>query len=166
MVNVAGEISTSTITGLTEKAVQPNAVDVSLGKIFKIKPTLFTIDAANNKVNRQVEEMLPDEDGFWLLEPGSYEFAAEQTIEVGPDEAGYVITRSSLNRADVTAHSGVYDSGYHGGIFGLLRVGGPMRIQKGTRIAQYVSWKAEALHKYNGSYGFGTSDDQKYGVTK
>lgn len=41
-----------------------------------------------------------------------------------------------------------------------------MRIQRGTRVAQYVCYKSEVLKQYDGSYGFGTTDDTRYGVTK
>ena len=167
MVNVAGKNATSKIDGLTADCVQPNAVDITLGKVFRILPTLFEIDAANNKVPRQVEELFPDENGFWNLQPGAYEGIAEQTVTVGEDEAGYIIPRSSLNRGNVFLTSGLYDSCYSGVCAFCIHVGtGPMRIQKGTRVGQYLTWKAEALHKYNGSYGFGTQDDEKYGVTK
>ncbi len=166
MVHVCGSATTK-IEGLTADAVQPNAVDLTLGKLFKIIPNVFEIDAANNKKHRGVEEMETDEDGFWYLEPGSYEFVAEQTIKVGEDEAGWVIGRSTWNRNDCLIRSCLYDSGYHGVLCGVITIGsGPARIQKGTRFGQYISVKAETLHKYEGSYGFGTEDDAKYGVTK
>ena len=166
MVNIAGDQATSKMRGLVEGCVQPNAVDITLGKVFRILPTVFEIDAANNKVMRQVEELVPDENGFWYLEPGDYEGIAEQTVTVGEDEAGYVIPRSSCNRSGVFLTSGLYDSSYSGVCAFCVHVGvGPVRIQKGTRVGQYLTWKAEALHQYNGSYGFGTADDEKYGVT-
>jgi hypothetical protein len=37
-----------------------------------------------------------------------------------------------------------------------------MRVQRGTRIGQYLSFNAEALHKYDGSYGRGKQHDVKY----
>lgn len=164
MVNIAGNNATSSMEGLTKECVQPNAVDITLGKVFRILPTTFAIDARNNKVLRQREEMIPNQEGYWELPPGDYEGVAEQAVCVGPDEAGYVIPRSTLNRAGVFLTSGLYDSGYNGVCAFCIHVGtGPMVIEKGTRVGQYITWKAEALHKYNGSYGFGTSDDTRYG---
>ena len=43
---------------------------------------------------------------------------------------------------------------------------GQARIKQGTRIGQYLSFNAEALHKYDGDYGIGKSHDEKYGVSK
>jgi len=87
----------------------------------------------------------------------------ENIITVGPGEAGWVITRSTLNRNGVFLTSGLYDTGYHGVMAAAMHVtSGPMRIKAGTRIGQYLSFDAEVLHEYNGSYGIGTEDDAKY----
>ena len=46
---------------------------------------------------------------------------------------------------------------------GVMHVScGPMRICKGTRIGQYLSFNAESLFNYNGDYGAGKLHDQKY----
>ena len=48
---------------------------------------------------------------------------------------------------------------------GVLHVTvGPARIKKGTRIGQYLSFNADALHSYDGDYGIGKQHDSKYGV--
>jgi hypothetical protein len=44
---------------------------------------------------------------------------------------------------------------------------GTARIKKGTRVGQYISFDAEMMHQYNGSYGFDASgkpkkDEEKY----
>ena len=51
-----------------------------------------------------------------------------------------------------------------GGVMaGCMHVGtGPARIKKGTRVAQYLSFDAESLHLYDGSYGNHKSHDKKY----
>lgn len=162
-----GGSATTKINNLTQDGIQPNAVDIRLGKVFRIKNNVFEINANNDKVHRGVVELSPDNDGYWFLSPGSYEFTAIETVSVGEDEAGILIGRSTLNRNDVLIRSCLYDSGYQGAIVGVITIGtGPIKIEKGTRIAQYLSFKAETLHKYHGSYGFGTEDDAKYGVTK
>ena len=38
---------------------------------------------------------------------------------------------------------------------------GAMRIRPGTRIGQYLSFNAEMLHAYNGSYGFDANGKPK-----
>ena len=163
IVHCAGSATTK-INGYIEDGVQPNAIDIRLNKVFRILPNVFEIDAANNKKHRGVEEILPDENGLWLLEPGEYEISCMETVEVGPDEMGLIVTRSTLNRNSCWIYGCVFDRGYKGEIGLRMSVGvAPMKIQRGTRIAQYVCYKSETIGSYQGSYGFGTADDEKYG---
>lgn len=163
IVHAAGSATTK-INGYCEDGVQPNAIDLRLNKVFKIVPNVFEIDAANNKKHRGVEELQPDENGFWTLEPGEYEISCMETVEVGPDEMGLIVQRSTLSRNGCYLRNCIFDSGYIGELAGILGVNiAPLHIQRGTRIGQYVCYKSEVLKQYNGSYGFGTEDDSKYG---
>lgn len=142
--------------------VQPNAVDLRLGKVFNILPKPFTIDETQ-KVHRGSEEIAVEEDGYYHLAPGTYEVLMQNQVMVADGEAGWVITRSTLNRNGVFLTSGLYDSGYHGVMAAVMHVNvGPMRIKPGTRIGQYLCFKAEALHAYDGDYGLGKAHDEKY----
>lgn len=162
MINIGGDVSTSTLTAIQNGDIQPNAVDLRLGKVFKINDNVFTIDE-DHKVHRGSELFEPFEDGYYYLYPGSYEVIMENEIHVGPDEAGFVITRSTLNRNGCFLTSGLYDTGYDGVMAGVLHVNiGLMRIRPGTRVGQYLSWKAEALSSYDGDYGKGKAHDEKY----
>lgn len=156
----------SRLTAVQEDSdVQPNAVDLRLGKVFKITSNEFTIDE-EQKVHRGSVPVEPDDDGYYHLEPGEYEVIMENEICVGHGEAGFVITRSTLNRNGVFLTSGLYDSGYHGVMAGVMHVTcGPMKIKPGTRIGQYIMWDAEMLGDgYDGDYGHGKEHDKKYHV--
>lgn len=162
MKHIASVLSKSVLTGVQEGDVQPNAVDLRLGKVFKIKDEIFEI-SNDHKKHRGSEELLPDSEGYYTLHPGSYEIVMENIINVGEGEAGWVITRSTLNRNGCFITSGLYDSGYHGVMAGVLHVTtGTTRIKQGTRVGQYLSFDAEALHKYDGDYGIGKAHDAKY----
>lgn len=162
MKHIASVLSKSVLTGIQEGDVQPNAVDLRLGKVFKIKDEIFEI-SNDHKKHRGSEELLPDSEGYYTLHPGSYEIVMENIINVGEGEAGWVITRSTLNRNGCFITSGLYDSGYHGVMAGVLHVTtGTARIKQGTRVGQYLSFDAEALHKYDGDYGIGKAHDAKY----
>lgn len=165
MINIGGQKSTSSLTNVNfAKDVQPNAVDLRLGKVFRILSNTFEIDE-EKKVHRGSEEIQPDVDGYYFLEVGDYEVIMENEIEVGDGEAGFVITRSTLNRNGCFLTSGLYDTGYNGVMAGVMHVGiGPARIQQGTRIGQYLNWEAEALSSYDGDYGKGKEHDKKYGA--
>jgi len=163
MINIGSDTNSSMLTNVQEEDVQPNAVDLRLGKVFRILENWFIIDE-KQKLHRGSKEIQPDEEGYYNLEPGHYEVIMENEIEVAEGEAGFVITRSTLNRNGVFLTSGLYDSGYQGVMAGVMHVHiGPMRIQSGTRIGQYLSFTAEALHKYDGDYGKGKKHDEKYG---
>lgn len=162
MKHIMGPNSKSTLTNVQDGDVQPNAVDLRLGKIFKMSQSTFIIDEKTKK-HRGSFEMQPDPEGYYNLPEGHYEVVMDNMIVVGDNEAGWVITRSTLNRNGVFLTSGLYDSGYDGVMAGVMHVTcGPMRIQRGTRIGQYLSFNAEALHKYDGSYGRGKQHDIKY----
>lgn len=164
MKHIMGPESRSTLTGVQEGDVQPNAVDLRLGKVFKINDDLFQV-SNEEKRHRGAEEMKPDHLGYYTLVPGHYEVVMENIINVGENEAGWVITRSTLNRNGCFLTSGLYDTGYHGVMAGVLHVTiAVARIRQGTRIGQYLSFNAEALHSYDGSYGIGKEHDKKYGV--
>ena len=162
MINIGGPSTTSILDAIQKGDVQPNAVDLRLGKVFKIHNNVFTIDE-EQKIHRGSELFEPWSDGYYYLTPGSYEVIMQNEVTVGPDEAGFVITRSTLNRNGVFLTSGLYDSGYFGVMAGVMHVNcGLMRIKPGTRIGQYLNFKAEALSSYDGDYGKSKKHDDKY----
>lgn len=165
MKHIMGPTSKSTLSNVENEDVQPNAVDLRLGQVFKINTAPFEISNEHKKHRGTEYELKPDPEGYFNLEPGHYEVVMENIIHVGENEAGWVITRSTLNRNGLFLTSGLYDSGYHGVMAGVLHVNvGHARIKKGTRIGQYLSFNAEALSSYDGDYGLGKAHDNKYGV--
>lgn len=152
-------------TGVQEGDVQTNALDLRLGDVFAIGDQLFTIDN-ENKQHRSKTQMNTDDDGYYNLEPGHYEVVMENIITVGTNEAGFVITRSTLNRNGCFLTSGLYDTGYNGVMAGVLHVNcGPVRIKRGTRIGQYLNFDSESEGMYDGDYGVGKAHDQLYAGT-
>ena len=162
MKHIMGPSSKSVLTNVKEGDIQPNAVDLRLGKVFKLSQSTFKSDE-KEKIHRGSYEIQPDAAGYFNLAEGHYEVVMENMITVGENEAGWVITRSTLNRNGVFLTSGLYDTGYDGVMAGVMHVScGPMRIQKGTRVGQYLSFNAEALSQYDGAYGKGKAHDIKY----
>lgn len=164
MKHILGPNSKSTLTNVQEGDSQPNAVDLRLDRVYKIKEELFQLSNDEKKHRGTEYEVQPDREGYFFLSPGHYEVVMENIINVGENEAGWVITRSTLNRNGCFITSGLYDSGYHGVMAGVLHVSiGPARIKKGTRIGQYLSFDSESLSSYDGDYGVGKEHDKKYG---
>jgi len=166
MLHIASKKAKSSLTEVQPDDIQPNAVDLRLDKVFAVKPVLFTIGEENGKElknHRGSQEMHPDANGYFYLAPGSYEVIMENIIDVGEGEAGWVITRSTLNRNGIFITSGLYDSGYNGVMAGAIHVmGAPAKIKKGTRVGQFLLFKSETLKKYDGDYGLGKEHDKKY----
>lgn len=162
MKHIVGNKSRSKLSNVLDADVQPNAVDLRLGKVLNISANDFIIDE-DQKQHRGATEMDVWIDGYYYLEPGTYEVVMQNIIEVGDGEAGWVITRSTLNRNGVFLTSGLYDTGYKGMMAAAMHVTcGRMKIKPGTRIGQYLCFDAEALHHYDGSYGLDKEHDQKY----
>lgn len=164
MKNIASTKSSSFLSMVSDSQVQPNAVDIKIDKLFQINHgNEFVIDE-EKKQHRGSVEIPPDAKGYYYIEANtSYEFLAEGEISVGPDEAGWVITRSTLNRNGIFLTSGLYDSGYHGVMAGVIHNNsGPAWIAKGTRVGQFLLYDAEALSSYEGDYGKGKADDVLY----
>jgi deoxycytidine triphosphate deaminase len=172
MKHILGNNSKSTLTNIQEGDCQPNAVDLRLDKVFRILPNVFELTNETKK-HRGSEEVLPDVEGFFNLEIGSYEVVMANQITIGENEAGWVITRSTLNRNGVFITSGLYDSGYGidastgekvgGAMAGVLHVTiGPAKIKKDTRIGQFLMFNSESLYMYDGSYGNHKEHDKKY----
>ena len=162
MIHLASSSSSSTLSKFTDDQVQPNAIDLRADKIFKIATGNFKIDEEQKK-HRGSIELQPEADGYWHLEEGVYEIIMEGEVSIGEDEAGWVITRSTLNRNGLFITSGLYDSGYTGVMAGALHVKvGKAIIKPGTRVGQFLLFKAESLSSYDGDYGSGKEHDKKY----
>ena len=165
MIHIAANDTQSNLTNVKLTDIQPNAVDLRIDKIFAMNDNIFQLGEENGKEIKQHRgstEVLPDSDGYFNLPFGSYEVVMENIIDVGPDEAGWVITRSTLNRNGIFITSGLYDSGYHGVMAGALHTSMFARIKKGSRVGQFLLFKSQSLKKYDGDYGIGKAHDQKY----
>ena len=154
------------LTNVQEGDSQPNAVDLRVDKMFQLKDETFVI-TDSKKLHRGSVEITPDSNGMFCLEPGVYEIIMENIVQVPENYAGWVITRSTLNRNGCHITSGLYDSGYSGVMAGLLHVAhGPAAIEKGARVGQFLMFEAETLSMYDGDYGSSKSHDAKYSEVK
>lgn len=163
MIHIASKNTKSKFdTEFEQKAIQPNAYDISLNRIFKMNDSSFIL-SEDAKHHRGSTELMPDDVGYFKLPVGTYEFTAKEIIQVGEGEAGWIITRSTLNRNGLYITSGLYDSGYHGVMAGALHVtGASALIKQDSRIGQFLLFKAETLNMYDGDYGINKEHDNKY----
>jgi len=155
--------SNTTLTNVKQEDIQPNAIDLRLDRIFVFSAPYseeFKISNEDKKPFTK-QELFPADD-WWQLGPGCYEVIMENIVKMGENEAGWVITRSTLSRNGVFITGGLYDSGYHGVMAATLNVTRNLTIKKGTRIGQFLLFDADMLHKYDGSYGLAKEHDKLY----
>lgn len=135
-----------------DDSLQPNAFDFKISRVFRFKTDLFELREDDSKTHRQQEEIFPDENGFWFLTSGDYNVLTDTECKISEGEAGYVIQRSSLNRNGIFLTSGLYDSGFNNTLGCVMHVNGVFKVQRGSRIGQFILTEAETLKLYNGSY--------------
>jgi len=145
--------NTDHISAIDKNQIQPNAVDLRIAKLFRILPTEFYL-SNDRKQHRQQEEIHPDDNGEFFLEPNqSYQFDCLETVTIPTGYAGWLIARSTLNRNGVFITSGLYDSGFNNIVGGTIHVrAGPAKIVNHTRIAQFIYAEAETVGMYDGDY--------------
>jgi len=169
MIHLASPNSKSFLSQFDPSQVQPNAIDLRVDKLYKFdSDTNFELgeldDGTEHKRHAVIHEYKPGKDGWWQLNMPYYQIIFEGNITVGEDEAGFIITRSTLNRNGLMVRSGLYDSGYSGVMAGFLaNAFGTAKIRRGARLGQFLLFKAESLSQYDGDYGTGKAHDTKYG---
>ena len=152
MVHLASNNSLSYLNRFTQEQIQPNALDLRVESLREIDDTPFLID--EEKKEHRGSHPVSTKDGYWQLEAGKrYEVIFEGVIDIKEGEAGWVITRSTLNRNGITITSGLYDSGFQNYVGGVMHIGcGKARVQKGARVAQFIYIEAETDSMYDGDY--------------
>lgn len=144
--------ATTVLTNVDDKMVQPNAVDLRVGKVFRLLPLSRFSLTDEIKGHLQKEEVAPNEDGWFRLMPGYYEIEFQHKVSIGECEAGLVVGRSTLMRNGITFYSCLYDSGYCGKMVAGMEVRYSFDFPVGTRVAQFLVMDAESLKLYDGSY--------------
>jgi deoxycytidine triphosphate deaminase len=125
---------------------------------------IFVLAKCLNRMQHRLLLMQMDPiDGYFYLYPGTYEVVMENIVTIGPHEAGWVITRSTLNRNGIFLTSGLYDSGYSGVMAAAMHIfGDGIKIEPGSRIGQFLLFKSESIGTYEGSYGAESEHDKNY----
>ena len=144
--------STTNINNIDDECIQPNAVDLKIDKVWEITNDEFYL-GVDSKRHRKGRELTPELGEFHLASGKSYQFETSHFVIIPEGHAGWLIARSTLNRNGIFITSGLYDSGFQNYVGGVMHVrGGPERIQKGARVAQFIYVEAETVSMYDGDY--------------
>jgi deoxycytidine triphosphate deaminase len=165
-INPQQAIDLGWVTGIVnaKKQVQPNAIDFTLDTLMSIDNTQTAYISEGSKVMRDNAVVLPN-NGIWTLDGGRvYDGTSDLYVKVPQGVAAVLWTRSTFARNGVFIISGLYDTGYTGHVgFTIYTMGGPIEIEKGTRIGQIAFIKAENAGVYAGGWNHeqGTTWDTK-----
>lgn len=135
--------------------IQPCGFDMSLREIWSYEGS-GAVDFSNNeRVIADTTKILPDEEGWWELDPGCYIVIYNETVKIPLDLAAIARPRSSMLRNAATVETAVWDPGYQGRSSSLLVVYNPhgLRLKKDARIVQLVFVETGMVDKgYDGDY--------------
>lgn len=149
------------ITGIhdQEAQVQPNALDFTIDKLFRLNDNNMFIISHAGKMMRQNDEVVSTPDRrtgiqFWNLAPlTSYDALSDIHVTLPTDIAAFLIIRSTFNRNGMFITAGLYDTGFSGHIgFMLHNRSGPAKIEPGTRIGQIVFVHSSSIGQYQGQW--------------
>ena len=99
----------------------------------------------------------------WFLPQGTYICELNEGIQLGPNDVGYIILRSSLNRNGVTLHSAVWDPNFttrnkDGEIESMsvritVETDRGIYIEQNARVGQLLVLEApDGMEQYNGQF--------------
>jgi dUTP pyrophosphatase len=147
------EFAEKYVKGYVESDLSPNGLDVRIKDIFLMDDTTpGQLEGPKRKFPKRIK--VEPTDGNYILFPHkTYEVTADLQITIPSDAAGWLVPRSSFLRCGVLAMSGVYDSGFSGGINLFLMVG-PCLVGLGLneKVAQLVMFDAKAYKQYDGYF--------------
>jgi dUTP pyrophosphatase len=138
-----------------DKQLQPSGFDLSLHSIEKYLSS-GAVDFTNKeRVIAETEEMVPDNNGWWLLNQGVYKIVYNEIVKMPTNIAAIARTRSTLLRNGAQVGTAVWDPGYEGRSSSMLTVHNPkgIKLKKGARVAQLIFFSTGEVDKgYSGVF--------------
>jgi dUTP pyrophosphatase len=139
----------------------PNGIDLTVSSICAFSGA-GSLDFSNKErvlpaviALKPQKEKAGDTHGWWMLKPGAYKVATNETVRLPKDLIGLAFPRSSLMRMGAFTQTGVWDAGFNGTSEFILVVTNPkgLRIKQNSRVIQLMFTRiAETRIGYNGVY--------------
>lgn len=134
--------------------LQPNGIDIRVERVERL--TSRAVLGVDERLPAERNELVPDAEGWWDLDPGAYVIRYLERVNLPNDVMAFARPRSSLLRSGVAIHTAVWDAGYSGQGEGLLNVLNPAgyRLQRGARVAQlvFIRLSSATAEGYAGAY--------------
>lgn len=134
--------------------IQQCGVDLTVARVFALEGE-GVLDFTNERRKLpEYREIEPDgTPESWLLQPGTYHIAFNETIVLPKNIAGLLLPRSSALVCGVVQHSALWDPGYEGRSFFHVEVSRPVKLYKNARIGQMIFFRLESeASSYSGRY--------------
>lgn len=135
-----------------EFLVQPNSIDLRLKEVFEIGDGLELYADGSRNLPEYERIKLREDNMFNFLRLGLYQVEFEESIEMPAGVCGITLLRSTMFKSGASGESGLFDSGYKGGVGMTISTEKLVRVEKGAPIAQMVFFEAEQGSLYNGYY--------------
>jgi len=134
-----------------EDQIQPNGVDLTIGKLEIIAGVPEITEGDYYKGERV--HIIKKKSGMYELEEEPYIVTYDEKIEIPDDCVGYVFPRSRLPRCGLYLTTALWDAGYEGKGEGLLMPKTEMSLQNDMRVAQICFIEADkAAELYDGTH--------------
>lgn len=138
-----------------EKTIQPNAIDFTLDRMFRVKASGANFARITESVRSFPEYEEVDGSNGWTIDPlAMVDCMSNFTVNIPEGVAAQLVVRSSFGRAGILLTSGLYDSGFQGNIgFTLFnRSSRAVVTEPGTRVGQIMFMPSVSVGTYNGIY--------------
>jgi len=139
------------VAPVEEQQIQPNGVDLRLGRLFRITGA-GTLHPTHPDLADREEVPLPESGPAAPLPPGAYVVRYVEQVRIPEGHVGLILPRSSLLRNGAALYSALWDQGYEGRGEGLLVLWHPLVLPAGCRIGQLVLMTADAAAGYRGQW--------------
>jgi dUTP pyrophosphatase len=136
--------------------LQPNGIDLTLDRVQRLNGAGHIGMSNDDRKLPDLEDIQPDADGWFRLEPGSWHITYTEIVDLPNDVMALGRPRSSLCRSGVAIHTAVWDAGYAGRSTSLLHVMNQhgFSVQRHARVMQlvFMALAAETSDGYQGTY--------------
>lgn len=144
-------------------------VDMSVRNIYKVdSPGFVATDKTYVPRYVKMESRYLNYNGHeftgWFLHPGTYICELNEGTQFGPNDTGYIIQRSSLNRSGVTLLACVFDPGFTTrendtvntvSVRIIVENQNGFYLEQNARVGQMIVFENESCELYNGQYNGG-----------
>lgn len=141
--------SLGVVTDLLQENISCNSIDLRIHRVYEIRGLLDLT---------QEERILPEfvevefDDILELKPHKTYQVEFYEKVHLTSSLCAISILRSTLFKSGASGEVGLYDSGYSGSTGMTITPSIPLRVRKGSSIAQLLVFSCDSNKTYDGFY--------------